>query len=85
MADEREYIGYQDNPESFLMADRARAQLVWFSAGWVEYTFASNLPPNADVTAVEFVAELCSGAGSADLTARTVATYWADLGCSGAR
>lgn len=33
----------------------------------------------------KLVAELCSGAGSADLTARTVATYWADLGCSGAR
>lgn len=60
MADERELIGYTDNPETFLVADRARAQIIWFSAGWVEYTFASNLPPTADVTAVEFVAELCS-------------------------
>jgi predicted transcriptional regulator len=60
MADEKELIGYNDNPETFLRADRARAQLIWFSAGWVEYTFASNLPPNAEVGAVEFVAELCS-------------------------
>jgi len=60
MADEKELIGYCDNPETFLRADRARAQVIWFSAGWVEYTFASNLPPTADVTAVEFVAELCS-------------------------
>lgn len=60
MADEKEYIGYNDNVESFLHADRARAQILWFSSGWVEYTFASNLPPNAEVCAVEFVAELCS-------------------------
>lgn len=60
MADEREYVGYLDNPESFHLAERARAQLVWFSAGWVEYTFASNMPPNAEVTALEFVCELCS-------------------------
>ncbi len=60
MADERELIGYNDIPESFLSADRARAQIIWFSAGWVEYTFAPNLPPTADVTAIEFVAELCS-------------------------
>jgi predicted transcriptional regulator len=60
MADEKELIGYVDNPESFLRADRARAQIIWFSGGWVEYTFPSNLPPNAEVTAVEFVCELCS-------------------------
>lgn len=60
MADEKELLGYNDNPETFLRADRARAQIIWFSAGWVEYTFASNLPPTAEVTAVEFVAELCS-------------------------
>ena len=60
MADEREFIGYVDNAQSFMLAERARAQLLWFSAGWVEYTFPSNLPPNAEVTAAEFVCELCS-------------------------
>lgn len=60
MADEKGQIGYMDNPESFHLAERARAQLIWFRAGWVEYTFGSNLPPNAEVTALEFACELCS-------------------------
>lgn len=60
LADDTGPIGYMDNPECFHLAERAKAQLIWFRAGWVEYTFASNLPPNADVTAVEFTCELCS-------------------------
>jgi predicted transcriptional regulator len=60
MASEKNLIGYNDNPESFLRADRAGAQIIWFSEGWVEYTFPTDLPPDAEVTAIEFVCELCS-------------------------
>ena len=60
LADENGPIGYMDNPECFHLAERAYAQLVWFRAGWVEYTFASNLPPSAEVTSLEFSCELCS-------------------------
>lgn len=63
MASETNLIGYNDNPESFLCADRARAQILWFSEGWVEYTFPTDLPPDAEVTAIEFVCELCSEVG----------------------
>jgi len=60
LASENNIIGFNDNPQSFLLAERAQAQILWFSSGWIEYTFPGNLPPNADVLSVEFVAELCS-------------------------
>lgn len=76
MADDRVFIGYMDNPESFMRADRARAQIVWFSEGWVEYTFPTDLPPNAEVTAVEFVCELCSETASYDNHWPSDITVW---------
>lgn len=76
LATEDGLIGYMDNAESFLLAERARAQIVWFSAGWVEYTFASNLPPNAEVTEIEFTLELCSETTSYDNEWPSDITVW---------
>lgn len=35
-------IGYLDVPDSFLLPERAKAALLWFETGWVEYQFPNN-------------------------------------------
>ena len=59
-------IGFMDNIKSFLLPERAQAQLLWFSAGWVEYQFPLDLPPLAEITAIELSAEVCSEAPNYD-------------------
>lgn len=63
MADSVEGLGVNDI-QSLLIAERARAQLLWFAQGWVEYTFPCHLPDDAIVSRVEFVAEVCSEASN---------------------
>ncbi len=69
-------IGFLDNPQSFLMPERADAQVLWFGAGWVEYTFPFDLPPTAEVTALELSAELCSEAPNYDNEFPSDITVW---------
>lgn len=69
-------IGFMDNPQSFLMPDRAEAQLLWFSAGWVEYSFPCDLPSTAEITGLELVAELCSEAPNYDDAWPSDITAW---------
>lgn len=56
----KKWIGSNDNPQSFLIPERAEAEILWFSSGWIEYTFPFDLPPNAEVTKIEYVVEICS-------------------------
>lgn len=57
-----EIIGFLDVPETFLNPKRAAASLLWFERGFVEYKFPNNLPPNAELAALELSLELCSEA-----------------------
>jgi len=56
------FIGLIDSPLSFVMPERANAQILWSSGGHVEYTFANTLPINSTVTAIDIAVEICSEA-----------------------
>jgi len=53
-------IGQIDRVESFLDPHRATAQLIWFTDGWVEYSFPLDIPPKRRVLSVSVSMELCS-------------------------
>jgi len=76
LASARRIIGFLDNAQSFLMPDRAEAELLWFAAGWIEYAFPYNLPATAQITAVELIAELCSEAPNYDNEWPSDITVW---------
>lgn len=49
-----------DNPASFMSPTRLSAEMVWFADGWVEYSLPLDIPARAEITKIEFEAELCS-------------------------
>jgi len=54
-------VGYLDVPEAFLSPDRAKAGLLWFEKGWVEYKFPNNSRlKERPVSRLELVTELSS-------------------------
>lgn len=62
MAGADDLIGRYDDPRTFYLPEARDAQLIWFTTGFVEYRFPNPLREDAEATAVEFVAELCSEA-----------------------
>ena len=58
----RGMIHLGDSPQSFLQPERAEAQLLWMSDGFVEYIFPNMLPTSVLIERVEVAAELCSEA-----------------------
>lgn len=52
----------ENDPTEILRAERAEAQLLWMSKGWVEYSFPCPIPAEAEITSVIFTAEMCSEA-----------------------
>jgi predicted transcriptional regulator len=62
MCSKEKIIGFLDVPKTFYNAERAGAELLWFSRGYVEYKFPNNIPPNGRVAGLEFSVELCSEA-----------------------
>jgi predicted transcriptional regulator len=53
-------IGNFDQTESFLDPHRASAQLIWFTSGWLEYSFPVNLRPEQRIAALAVSCEICS-------------------------
>jgi predicted transcriptional regulator len=62
LANAQQLIGYLDEPQSFLLPERASAQLLWMSSGFVEYLFANTLPTSYEITRIEISMEICSEA-----------------------
>lgn len=60
LINEKDVIGYYDDPTSFLDPLRATAQLVWFSQGYLEYRFPKNTKPGQVITSLSVSAEICS-------------------------
>ena len=60
LVSDTEVIGYYDSVSSFLDPSRGRAELIWFSSGFIEYRFPKNININAEIRSIEFSAELCS-------------------------
>jgi predicted transcriptional regulator len=53
-------IGIFDNVSTFLSPDRARAELLWFTWGFIKYRFPKDFPADVAVKSVSFSAEICS-------------------------
>lgn len=76
LASDTRMIGFLDNPQSFLLPERAEAQILWFADGWVEYTFPCDLPPTAEITGIELMCEVCSEAPNYDNEWPSDITVW---------
>jgi len=53
-------IGFMDEPQSFLLPERAQAQLLWMADGFVEYVFANSIPTSMEIVRAEVSMEICS-------------------------
>ena len=53
-------IGSFDRTESFLDPHRASAQLIWFTSGWLEYSFPIQLAESQRISSLAFSCEICS-------------------------
>jgi predicted transcriptional regulator len=62
LVSETKIIGMLDDPRSFFEPEHVNAQLIWFSAGCVEYAFPNNVPYGAVTTDLALSLELCSEA-----------------------
>ncbi len=62
IASREKFIGLVDAPVSFFLPERAKAEIIWSAAGWVEYAFPNTLPVNCRVHHMELVMELSSEA-----------------------
>jgi predicted transcriptional regulator len=55
-------IGYLDQPQAFFDPNRGSAQILWMSAGFVEYVFPCTLPTSVEIQRLELMMEVCSEA-----------------------
>ncbi|MBK0347807.1 ArsR family transcriptional regulator [Aerococcaceae bacterium zg-ZJ1578] len=60
MASEQDYIGILDEPRYFMIPERTQAQLLWFSSGYVEYSFFNPIPENGKIHLIEISFEIAS-------------------------
>lgn len=59
---EKEYLGLEDTSYGFYSNERFKAQLLWFTSGYVEYRFPADIFANKNVTKLKFSFEICSEA-----------------------
>jgi len=60
LASELKQIGYGDRADSFYLPERTTAQIVWSSAGYIEYKFPFQIPANASLQRLMLSLEICS-------------------------
>lgn len=57
------FISPEDNVHGFYLPERSKAQLIWFTAGYLEYRFSSYRSKNLEsASSYEFSFEICSEA-----------------------
>jgi predicted transcriptional regulator len=76
LAIKEKFIGLIDSPLSFFMPERANAELLWTSAGFIEYAFANTIPLQSNVTAIDLAMEICSEAPGYDNDYPSDITLW---------
>lgn len=59
---EEQAIGNEDKVESFYLPERIHAQILWTSAGFVEYRFTNPVPPGMKAKKLTLSMEICSEA-----------------------
>ncbi|GAA3409155.1 ArsR/SmtB family transcription factor [Paenibacillus hodogayensis] len=62
LASEESIIGYMDEPRSFYEPDKARAQLIWFRQGYLQYQIPNKVPYGGRLTRLEISMEIGSEA-----------------------
>lgn len=60
LVSEKGIIGMRDDPRTFFSPQHIEAQMLWFSRGWVEYTFPRNHPRNAVIDEIKVSLEISS-------------------------
>ena len=53
-------IGLLDEPETFYVPERIKAETLWFAKGYIEYTFVRSLPPRTTARRLDVSVEICS-------------------------
>ncbi|MCF7940633.1 MAG: helix-turn-helix domain-containing protein [Spirochaetia bacterium] len=53
-------IDYLDSERAFLSPQRSSAELIWFTHGFLEYSFPVTIPSGRSVKSLQISAELCS-------------------------
>lgn len=76
LANRERFIGHLDNPVSFYLPERANAEILWSSGGYVEYIFTNSLPLQARVTSVDLSMEIGSEAPGYDNDYPSDVTVW---------
>ena len=75
LASRTKFIGFLDSPQAFFDPERASAQILWMSTGFVEYSFPNDLPGNT-INRIELVAEVCSEAPNYNMDWPSDITVW---------
>ena len=60
MISETEIIDYLDSERAFFSPKRGNAQLIWFTDGFIEYSFPVNIPKERYVKSIQISAEICA-------------------------
>jgi predicted transcriptional regulator len=60
LATRDKFVGLIDSPLAFFLPERAQAEILWSSGGWVEYAFPNTIPLNARVKSMELLMEVSS-------------------------
>ena len=60
MISETEIIDYLDSERAFFSPKRGNAQLIWFTDGFIEYSFPVNIPKERLVKSIQITTEICS-------------------------
>lgn len=76
LASNERIIDLLDEPQAFYHPDRSTAQLLWTSAGFVEYVFPNTLPPSTEVRRLEITMEICSEVPDYDPDHPSDITLW---------
>ncbi len=77
IATESRFVEAADDSKAFFMPEHSRAQLIWFSQGYLEYRIdASQMDRASDVERVEFSFEVCSEAPGYDNNWPSDITLW---------
>jgi len=78
LANRERFIGHLDNPVSFFLPERATAEMIWSSGGFVEYVFTNSLPLEAKISELDLAMEICSEAPGYNNDFPSDITVWLD-------
>ncbi len=73
---ETDFIGASDDPGSFYLPERLRAQIIWSGGGYVEYRFPNLFSANVRPKKLILSAEMCSEAPNYREDWRSDITVW---------